>query len=95
MKYLHCIDTMEEDDKNIGDPVYLRLGDLFLNGESVKEDSLNALKCYQKAETFLSEMVMEGNYMYKKSLQAAIDGQAKARGKLTTQFPKQEWHHDD
>ena len=55
----------------------------------VEENAKNALICYQNAERYLYDMVAGGNAMYKKSLQAAIDGQEKAREKLASLLPKQ------
>ena len=36
-------------------------------------------------------MVADGNAMYKKSLQAAIEGQMKAREKLNEKLPGKQW----
>ena len=64
---------------------------MFLNGLGTKPDAKAALVCYQKAESFLYDMVKDGDAMYKKSLQAAIDGQAKARVKLNEELPDNDW----
>ena len=56
---------------------------------------MNALICFQKAETFLYDMVAGGNVMYRKSLNAAIDGQAKVREILTEDLPSNQWMFDD
>lgn len=81
--YERCIETMtEEAAKVVAGPVYLRLGDAFLYGRGTAPNAKTALICYQNAENFLYDMVADGDYMYKKSLQSAIDGQAKAREKL-------------
>ena len=93
--YNRCLDMMTDEAAPIvAGPVFLRIGNCFLNGNGVEENAKNALICFQKAETWLYDMVAGGDVMYKKSLQAAIDGQAKAREKLAAALPKQEWRHD-
>ena len=81
--YERCLETMtDEAAPRIAGPVFLRLGFAFLRGEGTNEDAKKALVCFQRAETYLYDMVEGGDAMYKKSLQSAIDGQAKARAKL-------------
>ncbi len=93
--YMHCIDMMtEEASVTVAGPVYLRLGHALLNGNGVEASAKSALICFQKAEAFLYDMVADGEEMYKKSLRAAIDGQAKARAVLEEALPKQEWTVD-
>lgn len=93
--YSHCLETMTDEAAPIvAGPVFLRVGSAFLNGAGTEADPKKALICFQKAEAFLYDMVAGGNVMYKKSLQAAIDGQAKARAKLAETLPKQEWTFD-
>lgn len=75
-------------------PVYLRLGDMFLNGLGTEADAKSALISYQKAETYLYDMLRNGQAMYKKSLMSAIQGQADARKKLEEELPKKEWDFD-
>ncbi len=90
--YDRCLETMtEEAAPVVAGPVFLRLGNCFLNGVGVEENAKNALICYQNAERYLFDMVAGGDAMYKKSLQAAIDGQAKARKKLTETLPEKQW----
>ena len=90
--YDRCLETMtEEAAPFVAGPVYLRLGNCFLNGNGVEENAKAALICYQNAERFLFDMVAGGDVMYKKSLQAAIDGQAKARAKLTETLSEKQW----
>ena len=90
--YDRCMETMtEEAAPVVAGPVYLRLGNCFLNGIGVQENAKNALICYQNAERFLFDMVADGDVMYKKSLQAAIEGQAKARAKLAETLPEKQW----
>ena len=90
--YARCLQAMtEEDEEEVAGPVYLRLANLLLDGRGVKEDVKGALILYQKAEPYLYDMVMNGDVMYKKSLQAAIDGQAKARAKLNEELPDNDW----
>ena len=80
--YSHCEDFIGHDAKYAAGPVYLRLGKAYLYGEGTEKDLQVALKCFQRAENFLYEMVSAGDVMYRKSLQAAIDYQAKARSEL-------------
>ncbi len=85
--YMRCLDTMtDEAAPKVAGPVYLRLGKMFLNGYGTEKNAMTALVCFQKAETFLYDMVKNGDNMYRKSLQAAIDGQAKAREELSQQI---------
>ena len=84
----------DEAAKVVAGPVYLRLGKCFLNGTGTEPDAEAALICYQKAEVFLYDMVKDGDAMYKKSLQAAIDGQTKARKKLAEELPADDWIYD-
>ena len=89
--YESCMEHMTEATaKFVAGPVYLRLGNCFLYGTGTEPNPETALICYQKAELFLFGMVKDGDVMYKKSLQAAIDGQAKARAKMTEDLPKDE-----
>lgn len=80
--YQRCIETMtDEAAPFVAGPVFLRLGNAFLSGQGVKENTDSALVCFQKAEVFLYDMVRDGNFMYAKSLREAIEGQEKARKK--------------
>lgn len=93
--YNRCLQTMTEEAENyVAGPVFLRLGKMFLYGIGTEVNLKNALICYQKAEAFLYEMVSGGNYMYKKSLFAAIAGQQKTREKLMKTLPDRDWHFD-
>ena len=90
--YMRCAETMtDEAAKVVAGPVYLRLGKAFLYGKGVEADCKIALSCFQKAELYLYDMVKGGDDMYRKSLQAAIDGQAKAREKMTGDLPDNKW----
>ena len=78
--FIRCIETMtEEAEGRVAGPVYLRLGRMFLEGIGVSQNLKNAFVCYQKAEAYLYDMVLSGDVMYRKSLEAAIAGQKKAR----------------
>ncbi|MBQ2110539.1 MAG: sel1 repeat family protein [Clostridia bacterium] len=93
--YIRCLDLMtDEAAATVAGPVYLRVGTAFLTGEGVDADPKKALVAFQRAELFLYDMVSGGDAMYKKSLQAAIDGQLKARAMLAEALPKQEWTAD-
>jgi len=95
--YRHCIDVLHggEDDYLISGPVRLRLGDMYLNGIGTEQDAEAALVSYSIAEVALLRMVKGGDYMYKKSLRAAIEGQERARARLAAQLPEREWTFDD
>ena len=93
--FMRCIQTMtEEDQGRIAGPVYLRLGRMLLEGIGVERDIKASLICYQKAESFLYDMVLDGDAMYRKSLDAAVAGQAKARAKLAEELPRNTWDFD-
>lgn len=90
--YERCLETMTDDAAlTIAGPVFLRLGNAFLYGNGTEENAKNALICFQKAETWLYDMVASGDTMYKNSLQASIDGQALAREKLIEKLPDKNW----
>ena len=94
--YNHCLNTMtDEASRYVSGPVHLRLGDMFLNGVGTKRDPQQALLHYNLAEIMLLQMVRDGDYMYKKSLQSAIEGQKQARERLADELPGQEWTFDD
>lgn len=81
--YAHCMDTMtQQAEGRVAGPVLLRLGGMFLDGVGTDEDAKSALICFQKAESYLYDMVRNGNDMYRRSLAEAITGQARARKKL-------------
>ena len=87
--YERCLETMtDEAAPFVAGPVFLRLGNAFLYGNGTEENAKNALVCFQKAELYLYDMVASGDWMYKKSLQDAIDGQTKAREKLAKALPE-------
>ena len=81
--YEECMDRMDDGaEHRVAGPVFLRLGDMFLNGTGTDRDAKKALICYQKAEFYLYDMVAGGDKMYRGSLLAAIDGQTAARREL-------------
>jgi TPR repeat protein len=93
--YTRCLETMtDEAAGRVAGPVFLRVGNALLNGLGTKEDDKGALVCFQKAESFLYDMVAGGDAMYQASLQAAVEGQAKAREKLAEALPAKEWEFD-
>ena len=81
--YTRCMETMtEEAAPNVAGPVFLRLGKAFLEGKGTEIDPKAALVCFQKAETYLYDMVSRGEDMYRGSLHDAIGGQEDAREML-------------
>lgn len=94
--YNRCLETMtDEAAPACAGPVFLRVGNAFLNGEGTEVNAKNALICFQKAEAYLYDMVAAGQVMYKKNLQDAIEGQAKARAILAGTLPAKDWTFDD
>ena len=75
---------------NLG-PIYLRLGNAYLNGEGVEENPKKALKYLQKAELYLYDMIANGDDMYFNSLKEAVDNQSLARIKLSVLLDSSEW----
>ena len=93
--FMRCIETMtDEAAYRVAGPVYLRLGRMFLDGSGTERNLKNALICFQKAESFLYDMVLDGEVMYRKSLNAAIKGQQETREKLSEQLPVNQWKFD-
>ena len=81
--YERCMNLMtDEVAEVVAGPLFLRLGNALLYGKGTKVNAKSALICYQNAERYLFDMVNGGDVMYKKSLEAAIIGQAKARNVL-------------
>ncbi len=90
--YMRCImDMTDEAAPYVAGPVFLRAGRMFLEGLGTKPNAKRALEFYQRAESYLYDMVKDGDVMYKKSLYAAIEGQEKARKKLAEELPGEEW----
>lgn len=90
--YMHCFETMKEEaEPFVGGPIFLRLGKMFLRGLGTEQNLKNALICYQKAESFLYDMVRNGDIKYKTSLEAAIRGQQETRELLRRELPEGEW----
>ena len=90
--FMRCIETMTgEAEGRVAGPVYLRLGRMFLEGIGVEQNLKNAMICFQKAEAFLYDMVLSGDVMYRKSLDAAVRGQEKTREKLAEKLPDDSW----
>ena len=94
--FMRCIETMtDEAAYRVAGPVYLRLGRMFLDGVGTEQNLKNALICFQKAESYLYDMVLGGDVMYKKSLSAAVKGQEETREKLSEQLPENKWSFDE
>lgn len=90
--YLRCAEMLNpNEDWYVAGPVFLRLGNAYLYGEGTEKNPREALKYFHFAEEFLYDLVAEGEEMYRKSLQAAIDGQAKARRILAKNLPFLRW----
>ena len=90
--YNRCLQMMTDDDRgHIAGPLHLRLADMCLDGLGTDPDPKTALFHSNLAEVMLYRMVRDGNYMYKKSLRLAIEGQARARERLARNIAKDEW----
>jgi hypothetical protein len=88
----YCKSLLNDDNAGFAaGPVFLRLGNCYLNGWGTKPDYVYALKLYHRAEGFLLDMVKSGDVMYKNSLNAAIEGQAKAREQIAKDMPEEIW----
>ena len=83
-----------EGDEDSYGPILLRLAKAYLNGEGVEADPKKALKYFQEAEIYLYEMIKNGDDMYFKSLQEAVDSQDLARIKLSALLDVQEWQYE-
>ena len=94
--YQRCLSSMDKESaKYVGGPVHLRLGNMFLNGVGVERKPEQAMWHYHAAEYFLYNMVKDGDFMYKKSLRDAIEGQNQARKIMAGMLPEDEWSFDD
>ena len=90
--YNRCLELMDDEQgKDVAGPVHLRLGDMYLRGLGTEPDPEQALLHYSLAEIMLFKMVKDGDYMYKKSLRSAVEGQERARSMLAGQLPGDEW----
>ena len=93
--YERCLETMtDEAAGETAGPVYLRYGDMKLEGRGTEQDAEAAQWAYQNAERYLGRMVRTGDAMYEKSLRQAIEGQEKARALLEKQKPEGTWPFD-
>jgi len=90
--FSRCMQTMtDEAAPVVAGPVYLRLGKMYLEGLGTEQDLKSAQACYQRAEFFLYDMVRNGDDKYRKSLEAAIEGQEKVRKALLGALPENSW----
>lgn len=81
--FMHCIETMTPEEEHcVAGPVYLRLGQMLLDGAGTERDPKGALVCLQKAESYLYDMVAAGEGFYLPSMEQAVEGQAAARDVL-------------
>ena len=85
----------DEPTYRVAGSVYLRLGRMFLNGIGIGQNLKNALICFQKVESFLYDMVYDGDVMYRRNLEVAVRGQEETRKKLSEQLPENEWKVDE
>ena len=87
-----CLQTMtDEAAERVAGPIYLRLGKMYLEGLGTEKDLKAAQACYQRAEFFLYDMVKNGNDMYRRSLESAIEGCEKVREALAAELPPKSW----
>ena len=94
--FSQCIRQMSDEDADqAAGPVHLRLGRMWLQGLGTPRDPELALSHFSAAEHYLLHMVLSGDPMYKKSLAAAVRGQAEARELLKERLTGEEWRFDD
>ena len=87
--YCRCLATMNDEiAQYVGGPVFLRLAKMNMYGLGTERNFKVALVFYQKAESFLYDMVKEGKVMYKDSLRESIEGQMLARTLLFAELPR-------
>ena len=85
--YSRCLEIIKRTSDYYAGPVYLRLGNAYFYGEGTNKDLKEALKCFQNAEIYLYNLIEDGEFMYKNSLHAAIEGQTQARRELLENLP--------
>ena len=68
---------------------------MFFRGIGTEQNLKNALICFQRAESFLYDMVLAGDVMYRKSLEASIRGQEQVREEMAGALPEKHWRFDD
>lgn len=94
--YMRCLRELDENSESrVAGPVYLRLADMLFSGVGCDRDVKAAMVCYQKAELYLTDMVLAGDVMYKASLASAIAGQQKVRDAISGFLPKATWELDE
>lgn len=79
----HCLDLLDDTTADfVAGPVFLRLGKALLHGKGTEANPRSALICFQKATSFLYDMVNDGESLYMGSLKAAIKGEKEAEEML-------------
>lgn len=93
--YNRCLETMtDEAAPRVAGPVYLRVGEMLLEGEGTERNVSVALYCLQRAENYLYDMVKGGDAMYRKSLEKAVRLQEAAREHMKKELPDGDWPYD-
>lgn len=79
--YRRCLEICYRSEPQMG-PVYLRLGNAYMNGTGTEVDAKAALSCYQKAEIHLYQLMAGGEMYYAQNVASAVSGQSAAREKI-------------
>jgi len=88
-----CMQLMgDEIEIDIAGPVLLRLGNMVLNGIGTDVNYNAAYDFYGDAYECLKIMVDDGQYFYKKSMQAALEGREKAKKLVEESKLKGDWN---
>ena len=90
--YDHCRNMLNERQMDdFGADIYIRLADCYFYGIGTKKNLLEALKCYQQAETLYYPRICNGDFMYQKQYERAIAMQHTVREELKKDIPKHNW----
>ena len=93
--YKHCGDILEGKDKNEKEyysaDIYVRLADCYFYGAGTDKNLEKALSCYQKAEQLYYPRICNGDYMYKKQYERAVERQQLVREEMKKNLPNYSW----
>lgn len=92
--YNHCsniMSTNEHIEKEYGADICMRLADCAYNGIGTEKNLGLALYCYQKAEQLYYPRVNNGDFMYKKQYERAVEMQQVIREERKKKLPKYDW----
>ncbi len=88
--YKHCLEGLNDDNvKDGGADIFIRLGDCHFTGMGTEQDFPLALRCYQQAETLYYPRIQNGDFLYRKQWERAIEMQAKVRAEILKDLPNE------